>query len=129
MRSTNVYNTYTRQAMSVAMLPCRKHDVQLRDKHDPVFPPLYWRKSEQNPFRINSFPDVIVAACVGASLWCVKHQSWRPVSSRQSYEAPRLGAIGLDPCFRETYPNGSFSVNLYESIQCNTEMAVRSMVG
>jgi hypothetical protein len=45
--------TYTCQAMSVAMLPCRNHDVQLCDKHVPVFPLLlYWRKSEQKTVRI-----------------------------------------------------------------------------
>ena len=35
------------------------------------FNPFYWRKSEQNTVRINSLPDVIVAACIGASLQCV----------------------------------------------------------
>ena len=74
MRSTIHTYTFTCQAISVAMLPCRKHDVQFCDKHVPVFLPLSWRKSEQKSVRRNSLPDVIVAVCVGASLWCVKHQ-------------------------------------------------------
>jgi hypothetical protein len=44
------------------------------------FHPSSWRKSEQNYVRINSFPDVIVAACIGA-LRCVKHQLWGCIRS------------------------------------------------
>jgi hypothetical protein len=111
--------------MSVAMLPCRKHDVRLRDEHVAIFPPLSWRKSEQNTVRINSFPDVIVAACVGAS--AVRKTSVVACPQSIILRLHCLGAIGLSPHFREIYPNGAFSVNLYVSIQCNTEMAVRSM--
>lgn len=84
------------------------------------FNPFYWRKSEQNTVRINSLPDVIVAAYIGASLQCVKH----PVVDNL-IRLHGLGAIGRGPCFRETYTNGSV-LNFYVSIQ---EMAVRSMAG
>jgi hypothetical protein len=50
--------TYTYQAMSVAMLPCRKHDVQLRDKHVLVFPPLFPAQ-----IRTEHCPDQLVTVC------------------------------------------------------------------
>jgi hypothetical protein len=50
--------TYTCQAMSVAMLPCRKHDVQLRDKHVAVFPPLFLAQ-----IRTEHYPDQVVTGC------------------------------------------------------------------
>jgi hypothetical protein len=56
--------TYTCQAMSVAMLPCRKHDVQLRDKHIPVFPLLLAQ------IRTENCPDQFVTGCdCGGMCW------------------------------------------------------------
>jgi hypothetical protein len=68
------------------------------------FHPSSWRKSEQNTVRINSFPDVIVAACIGAFLRCVKHQLWGcpPVDNHMRPHC-------LGPSFRETYTNGEQS--------------------
>ena len=57
--------TYTCQAVSVAMLPCRKHDVQLRDKHVPVFPPLFLAQ-----IRTEHCPDQFVSGCdCGGMYW------------------------------------------------------------
>jgi hypothetical protein len=50
--------TFTCQAMSVVMLPCRKHDVQLRDKHVPVFQPILLAQ-----IRTEYCPDQFVTGC------------------------------------------------------------------
>jgi hypothetical protein len=102
--------TFICQAISVVMLPCRKHDVQLRDKHVLVFPPLFWRKSEQ------PCPDQFVAGCdCGGMCWRLLEVcktsvvgDLSPVDNLMRLHG--LGAIGLDPYFRGAYTNGSFSL-------------------
>lgn len=71
--------TYTCQAMSVAMLPCRKHVVRLRDKRACVLPcipilPLFQAQIRKISDRFS--PDVIVAACVGAICGVRDHQGF-----------------------------------------------------
>ena len=60
--------TYTCQPMSVAMLPCRNHDVQIRDKHVPVFPLLLAQ------IRTENCPDQIrysTGCDCGGICWCL----------------------------------------------------------
>ena len=56
------------------------------------FHPSSWRKSEQNTVRINSFPDVIVAACIGAFLAVCK-TSVVGLSPVDNHEAPLPGSV------------------------------------
>ena len=80
--------TYTCQAMSVAMLPCRKHDVRLRDKHVPVFSPLFLAQ-----IRTEHCPDQFVPGCDCGGMY------WRLLG------VCKTSVVGLSPVDNHTRPH------------------------